>query len=103
MNKATEGNSKPEKGKWYKIEVCIECKGRIGRDTKTHNDGVCPNCGNDSMSTVCDTESVILRRIYFYKKLFFIFWIVERVEYEGKGDNAKEFLKAKESPNGQVT
>lgn len=55
------------KSKWYPITLCTKCEQRIYSDDVAGRMGICPNCGHDSDSTVCDVTNVIVREIKHYK------------------------------------
>ena len=48
--------------KWYNIELCIKCDKRIHDHDRSYNSGICPKCGHDSNSTICDTKTIPTRR-----------------------------------------
>jgi PHP family Zn ribbon phosphoesterase len=60
-------NKVMRKSKWYKIMTCSKCKYRLTHNEKMHSGGVCPYCGLDDASTMCDTVNVIARKIKHHK------------------------------------
>lgn len=76
------------KGSWYKINVCIKCHNKLGDYTMMYSSGVCPDCGHDSDSTICDTKTIVARKIY--KWVFICFPVI--VGYEGRGVESQEWL-----------
>lgn len=50
-------------GGWFKIYNCVKCKNELTYNQVMYNNGVCPKCGFDSVSTICDTHSIIAKRV----------------------------------------
>ncbi len=75
---------------WYLIRVCSGCQRRLDLDEWARSGGVCPKCGKDSHSTICNTKNVILREIKFDP--WWKFWDRKPSVYEGKDDFSKQWL-----------
>lgn len=74
---------------WYGIDVCIRCQRRLDDSEMMHRGGVCPKCGYNSNSTVCNTYKVVLREYKHYS--WWEFWKNKRT-YEGENEFSKEWL-----------
>ena len=48
---------------WYPVRRCVACKEELSDSELMHSKGICPYCGNDSKSTVCNYYNEV-RRIY---------------------------------------
>jgi len=82
-------SNKPRESNWYKIDVCKNCRKRLRRNARCYSGGVCPKCGHDSCSTICDTSTVIIKEI-----LHPPWWRVWDKEYEyiGRDEFSREWL-----------
>jgi len=78
---------------WHKITICVNCKCRIKHQTRMYGGGICPNCGHDSHSTICDTKNIIIKEIKHHK--WWQFW-KRKFTYLGKDDQSKEWLSSPE-------
>ena len=47
---------------WYGLPKCKSCNGGLTKDIVMHSNGICPKCGFDSKSTICDYYYVIARK-----------------------------------------
>ena len=47
---------------WYGLPKCKSCNGRLTKNIVAHSNGICPKCGFDSKSSVCDYYYVIVRK-----------------------------------------
>ncbi len=57
---------------WYLINVCNTCDNRLNREDIYRNNGVCPKCGVNSNSSICNTKGIILKKISHHK--WWNFW-----------------------------
>ena len=48
---------------WYGVPRCSSCNKNLTNNIVMHSQGICPKCGFDSKSTVCDYHYVIVRKI----------------------------------------
>ena len=48
--------------KWHGITKCDKCRNTLTINEVIHSIGICPHCGHDSESTICDYYNVIVRR-----------------------------------------
>jgi hypothetical protein len=88
------------KGKWYSIKICTTCKSKLTESQRTQS-GICPYCVNDSMTNICDTENVLLRKVNkspwwkFFKR---------KIKYEGRNAFSKDWLDSldKDYWNGYI-
>ncbi len=51
-------------GKWEYYCVCSKCDEALTRNTIYHGGGVCPHCGYDADSTICDSKNIVRRKVY---------------------------------------
>lgn len=58
---------------------------------KMYSHGVCPYCGNDNNSTICDTYNVILKEISYTP--WWKFWDKYCLEHIGANEKSKKWLK----------
>ena len=74
---------------WYKITICTSCHKRLNRHNELYSGGVCPKCGRDSHSTICDTKTVIVKRIKHYS-----WWQIfdRKSTYVGRDEFSKIWL-----------
>lgn len=49
------------KTNWHCVYECVECKRLLSWGVVMHSHGVCPCCGHNSHSTVCNTNKVSRR------------------------------------------
>ncbi len=82
-------NVNMKKGNWYSLNICTVCSVRI--HNRSDHSGICPHCGHDSNSTVCQTDKVIIRKIK-HDKPWWMIWKKRKVTYEGKNDLCKKWL-----------
>lgn len=61
-------------GNWEYKRSCKYCKSRLSDDQVYYSGGVCPECGADSKSTICDYEKIIYRKVYTNIPQWFEFW-----------------------------
>ena len=47
---------------WYGLPKCKSCNGGLTSNIVMHSQGICPKCGFNSKSTVCDYYYVIARK-----------------------------------------
>lgn len=72
-------------GPWTPFHVCVTCGGQIGDRDRMYNGGICPYCGFDSDSTICDTNTKMFRK----RKIrndnpWWMFWSLYKIEVEYK-------------------
>jgi len=80
-----------KKTKWYGLNICVNCETLLTFNQQMHSGGICPFCGNDGNSTICDTRKVILRKITekgnFFKRA--------RYTFEGKDNFSEQWVNPK--------
>jgi hypothetical protein len=54
-------------GPWTWYRVCVDCNEALSHDTFYYGGGVCPHCGHNAKSTICDARKVIRRKVYHEK------------------------------------
>lgn len=59
----------PFYGEWHRIIKCIRCGDEMSNHQRMYSNGICPYCGLDDLSTICNTYNQIQRQVY-YKKWF---------------------------------
>lgn len=74
---------------WYKLSVCSKCEHTLSDRAEYYGNGICPHCGHDSDSTICDTKYVILKETKHYN-----WWDILSRErtYRGKNEFSKSWL-----------
>lgn len=53
---------------WEHINVCFKCENKLSRSEEYHSGGICPHCGHDSHSTICNTRKVIFKKGPIYEE-----------------------------------
>ncbi len=74
---------------WYPIQVCIKCKCTLSDHKEFYSRGVCPFCGHNSESTICNTKTLVIREIKHYK--WWQLWNRKKT-YQGNNVESKEWL-----------
>lgn len=75
------------KGNWYSTTWCPKCDKRLSDRQIMYSRSVCPICGHKwRAATVCDSVTKVFREVRYQRRVFRLFWITERVEYELKGN-----------------
>jgi hypothetical protein len=65
QNKATKVKArKISYGAWRAEILCYHCEYVMSDHEKMYSGGICPNCGYDDESTVCDTVNKVVRPVY---------------------------------------
>lgn len=50
---------------------CVACSEYLSRGVRDYSDGICPDCGFDSCSTICDTKTEVG---FWHTPNKFLFW-----------------------------
>ena len=58
------------KKQWVAVYLCGNCEQSLTETEKTRSNGVCPYCGQNTNSTVCNTTKKVGRWITDYKPTF---------------------------------
>ncbi|KKN10222.1 hypothetical protein LCGC14_1038780 [marine sediment metagenome] len=74
---------------WYSIRVCIKCGVRLKDRRRMYADGTCYICGYHVDSTVCATNTVILRETRHHN--WWEFW-KRKFTHEGRNSFSKNWL-----------
>jgi predicted RNA-binding Zn-ribbon protein involved in translation (DUF1610 family) len=61
---------------WELAEFCVKCGEFLDYDEVIDSNGVCPFCGFDSISTICETKRKVRRWISDGKYESLIDWIL---------------------------
>lgn len=83
---------RPLVSEWMKVRVCSECYGYLDSSTFYDNDGLCPHCGHQANSTICDELDIVYRKVYTIKPKWYELWIDEEYFIEAKDSNSREAL-----------
>ena len=51
---------------WYKINACAKCTKKLANSKVYYNGGVCPHCGYDSNSDICDSIAITVKETKHY-------------------------------------
>lgn len=61
-------------GRWFRVERCVKCDGRLSDHAVCYSNGVCPLCGNANNSTIVDTRKEVRRWVYSTRSRWWQFW-----------------------------
>jgi len=73
-----------DKTDWRAFYFCVKCEQELKGSEKMHNCGVCPHCGHDSNSTICNTKTRVARWVTTYRPPWWVFWESPEVHLEFK-------------------
>lgn len=87
-------------GRWFKTLICVECEHQLEYQDRRYNRGICPYCGHNSDGIMCKTKDIVIREIHYT----YPWWQITlglfqgkdlswKMEYKGKDEVAKEWLK----------
>ena len=79
-----------KESEWYCIDVCIKCEKRLSNNEVMYRSGVCPKCGHQTNSTMCQTKKVVLKEIRHHK--WWQFW-KRKYTYIGKDEFSRTWNK----------
>lgn len=63
------------RGRWVAVHHCANCEHILDMDERFYSGGVCPFCGFDSHSTICNTKN---RPVWVAHRPWWQ-WIIERL------------------------
>ena len=67
-------------GRWYKVRVCVECEEIIESNENANSGGICPHCGKNSGTSICETKEMVARAINIHP--WWKFWSFAPIKFE---------------------
>jgi hypothetical protein len=89
------------KGRWYSTDWCKECNSRFCGSDLAYSGGVCPYCGHNSNSTMCDWKTRSFRKVKHQRRVLGLFWWTVEREYEEKTDDGRAVRGDKQFEEGR--
>ena len=60
------------KGKWFNVDLCVECEKQLSNRVLMYSNATCPYCGHNAPGTFCNVTSTSARYVMPYK--WYEFW-----------------------------